>query len=340
MTARAPPGSLVQRFAGYLLAAGCGFYLTQVVSVSPIYVLVGLSMILATASAIEARSAVTRPLVPWALLGVLVLQFGTYLFHVSPLNSGLGYLLNFVALALAGIVFCQISTAQLWWCRGILVWTTIVLGSAEAVVRFVFPFQDLSAALAQHVALGVDAFYAYKFNSIMYQDSNFVGMWLLVIFLFQLYSARLGQPIERVQSIMLFALLCLTVCRAAIFAAVVIVAFRLFWRPGWRWNRVVVAVGGSLIVIGAVIFFRQMAEDGSLQSKLLIFDLATHVYAAYVSPAALLFGGGIVSSTDTLEALPHTTTSSTSCSRLARSGCSQRWRCTSSICAVRRQHAP
>jgi hypothetical protein len=125
-------------------------------------------------------------------------------------------------------------------------------------------------------------------------------MWILTVFLFHLFTTRPSRRLERARSAALFALLCLSVCRAAILAAVLLVAFRALWRPGWRWNGVVVGAGVALAAAGVVVLFQTLADDGSFQSKLLIFDLATRGYLGAAKPETLLFGAGVATSADTL----------------------------------------
>src|SRR3990172_1199151 len=135
LTLSRPEVQLVTRLSAFCLVAGSGFYLTQIVEISPVYAFMALSAGL-------------------ALLTML--------------------------LAPAAWLFPRLETRDLDRCVGILVWTTVGLGAAEALVRWVFPFQELDAERAKYIVESGAVFYVYKFNSIMYQDSNFVGMWLLV----------------------------------------------------------------------------------------------------------------------------------------------------------------
>jgi hypothetical protein len=292
--------STAARLAAYTLVAGSGFYLTQVVDVSPIYFLVGASAVLAVAAA--SGSTFTRPALPWVSLSALVVQL-LYSSTVSEPHAVLAYTLNVVCLALAAFVFSRLTKQDLCRCRALLVRFTIALGAIEAAVRWLFPFQELPADKLQHMEVSGALFYQYKFNSLMYMDSNFVGMWLLVVVLFQLHATPADHRSRgwRVEALCLLALLALSICRAAILAVAAYFALRLALQGRRRRIRAWHIALASLTVAAAVgWFFSEMAQDESFQSKLVIFDLIVNGYLSSARLEALLLGTGVASSADVL----------------------------------------
>lgn len=134
------------------------------------------------------------------------------------------------------------------------------------------------------------AIYSYKFNSIMFQDSNFVALFILVLLFFWVYINRFSGK-GKLVALVLVALLLLTLSRAA--ALTVFVFFMLYFFRG-RFYKVrkllyFVLIPLSLIAFNYLRSFSYL--DGSFSSKFYIVDL----FLSYLSSASfneLVFGVG------------------------------------------------
>ncbi len=208
-------GRLFVYFALNCLILGCGFYLTQIVSVSPVYPLLAFALVLSIGVFGSRKVLVPSVSLTTRLsLCVCVLHCVAYLYFVSPLNSILGYFLNFVFAILSLWLMPYVDKPKLERLGFRLVNFTIALGGLEAMIRWFFPFQDYKQEFLEFVRESGSTFYLYKFNSIMYQDSNFVASWILVSLMFSIEYFGLKRCGFRI--FVLSALLLLTICRSAI----------------------------------------------------------------------------------------------------------------------------
>lgn len=282
------------------LAIGSGFYLTQIVPVSPIYPMLLVAMVLS----IFAIGVPTLS-VPPTNRNVVILtvtaataHFGGHLAWVSPFNTALGFYLNFVALALAWHFLRYLSPETVNTALKRMIHFTILLGAIEAAVRWVFQFRTYDEAFLQAVVANNAAFYMYKYNSIMYQDSNFVGMWLLVVTVLAVEYFGFRKAPKRI--FYLFTLLILTICRSAIIMAFAYAFFKIIRRyipnPGLRFLLLSLVATATLFLIG-----NQVAGDGSFQSKLTIYSLASNNYSSNVNIRSFLIGIGLGNSKEWLD---------------------------------------
>ena len=283
------------------LAIGGGFYLTQIIPVSPIYPLLLLAILLVVFSGAQRRLMALPPhLTISIVIGVASLHYLLYLIWVSPFNSGMGYYLNFFFLALVWRVLPYVGQTQLDRIGLRLIDVTIAIGIAEAVVRWFFPFQQFNENFLDYVDESGSTFYLYKFNSIMYQDSNFVGMWLLVIAAFAIEHYGWRRISGRILAVS--ALLGLTICRSALifFAVYLLLKALRHYVPNLGLRVLLITVA---TVLGLATFASVIVNDESFQSKLTIFGLAMANYASSMTPETALFGIGLANSKELLDGI-------------------------------------
>lgn len=277
------------------LAIGSGFYLTQIISVSPIYPLLVVALLLCIFTiGLRKVEAVrkTKNVVGWIVAGSTV-HFIGYLAWVSPFNSALGFYLNFLFLGLAWQFLPCLSPRAVDKAMKRVIDFTIVLGIFEAAVRWFFPFQTYDDKFLQFVAESGSTFYLYKFNSVMYQDSNFVAMWLLVVAVMafeHMGFARAGKKVT-----LLCGLVGLTICRSAIVFLIAYIIVNLIRRyVPFRGLRVLLYVVGC--VAGCLFLINMIINDDSFQSKITIFTLVTANYFSGINLQTFLLGFGMSNS--------------------------------------------
>lgn len=139
--------------------------------------------------------------------------------------------------------------------------------------------------------------YQYKFGSFMYADSNGSAIHILVLLFFIYYRDERGGRVWTLQKIILFALLFLTVSRAAWLAGIV----------GWIYARFLrkqsllffLVLGAFLTLAALAVYFivlqERLENDLSFQSK---FDIARDIlkYYSTASLPEILFGIGFSNS--------------------------------------------
>lgn len=289
------PNRLLATAGFNCLAIGSGFYLTQIVSVSPIYPLLAAALALGIFT-IGLRKVAFMPgarnVVGWIVAGATA-HFIGYLAWVSPFNSALGFYLNFLFLWLAWRFLPYLSPRTVDKTMMRMIDFTIVLGIFEATVRWFFPFQTYDDKFLEFIVESGSTFYMYKFNSVMYQDSNFVAMWLLVVAVLafeHLGFARAGKRIT-----LLCGLVGLTICRSAIiFLAAYILAKLIRRYVPVRGLRVLLYTAGG--AVGFLLLIHLVTNDDSFQSKITIFTLVTANYFSVIDLQTFLFGFGMSNS--------------------------------------------
>lgn len=115
------------------------------------------------------------------------------------------------------------------------------------------------------------AFYIYKFNSLMYIDSNFVGLQLAILFAFLSAINTHHQKINRWIFVFILLLTCLTISRASLITIAVLAGI------GWskRLGSILRLIIGSILLgaIGATI--HELQQDTSFLTK---FDILARFF--------------------------------------------------------------
>lgn len=277
------------------LAIGSGFYLTQITPVSPIYPLLAIAIslcIFTIGLSKAARVPKTRGVIGWTLACASI-HFAGYLAWVSPFNAALGFYLNFLFLGLAWRFLPLLRLRELDNAVVRFINFSILLGVFEATVRYFYPFQIYDESFLQFHYQNNTEFYLYKFNSIMYQDTNFVAMWLLVVAI--LAFEVLGYRRAGIKIIILCGLVGLTICRSAIFALAIYIFINLIYRyVPFRSLRVIFF--SVFALVGFFLLADLVKEDGSFQSKITIYALVVANYLSGVNLQTFLIGLGMSNS--------------------------------------------
>ena len=147
------------------------------------------------------------------------------------------------------------------YCKWFVRMSILIMG-IEAIWRFTHP-------VFRQGNVGSIAFYRFKYSSIMYQDSNYVGIFALVVFFFILFLEK-KQMTLKVEKYLCFLLIVLTISRSAIIVSIV------FWflfedRVKKTWKTILLIIG----IIGVIYFaFTYIFFDSTYQSKLSIISKA------------------------------------------------------------------
>jgi hypothetical protein len=133
------------------------------------------------------------------------------------------------------------------------------------------------------------SFYVYKFNSIMYQDSNFVGVFIICLFFFSYYLKRYFSVNLKYEMILLVILCFLTFSRASILT-LLLFGFTIILYNNWhiipRKKYIF-----SFTLVSVMLLILYLSGDASLLSKFYIIDV-TFVFLRETSLYNILFGVG------------------------------------------------
>jgi hypothetical protein len=133
---------------------------------------------------------------------------------------------------------------------------------------------------------GETTFYAYKLNSLMYPDSNFVGLFIVVLFFLACYVSQYDQDSWALKESALFILALLTLSRGTI--ATILIVYVL-WRL--RRCRVFYIVVVAMVAMGVYAAIQIATLDQSFAVRFLVAQL----YLEHLTTAdwnLVLFGVG------------------------------------------------
>lgn len=276
---------LLREIGTIIFVSGSGLYLTQITSVSPIYISFLVGSILIFIGLLDFKSCIRIDAV--VALSLACLAYTTI---AHGINSDPSAIIGYCIAITSGVVAYwalpngTIGTTSARKSVYAYVYISIALGIIEAVYRIANPsFDRWNENQIKRMSDENLVFYAYKISSIMYQDSNFVGMWLLFTFLYTLFGPT---PFSRMVKTFLGILIIATLSRAAIICMIIGLFYKLYKRSA---HKIAYILAGSITTFVGSIF---IVTDGSLLTK---FEIIQSV-ALYVKDAdtlGIIFGSGV-----------------------------------------------
>lgn len=227
------------------------------------------------------------------IFGAFSLAYAVFIF---PMVGDYGTYLNFI---LSGIIILVLPsllssmTAIRYSVNVWVLWGIISLYVVEATYRILNPIVKTSMLEKQDESL---MFYQYKYNSIMFVDSNFVAFSLISL-LFIVDSFFHKEKVKKLFVIAIVILITLTFSRAAYIS---LVAY-LFIKHATRSQKIYLFI---LMSIVASFVLPLILSDGSYLSKLDIID-SFLIYFEQADVIMLLFGAGIGRAIDFLHIGAH-----------------------------------
>lgn len=253
------------RLAGMaLVMVFAGAYAVKL-GISPVYVAVLLGAVLLFLTSLAERHG--QSLAFWVAACLVMGGLGwMLLFQLMVQGSGVPNVINLVMgpLVLGVMVTCGqgIRRAQY---EAIARWhihLSLLIIGVECLYRLAHP--DYSYLNELTGMEGEDlAFYAYKFNSFMYQDSNFVGLQLVVLVGFVLALTREGVKFGAFIHLAMLVLTAMTLSRASFVTVVFLYGLHFFWRARLLMKLLCVLLGVGV----AIAVFLHIQNDGSFASK-------------------------------------------------------------------------
>lgn len=166
---------------------------------------------------------------------------------------------------------------------------SLLLLTVEAVYRLMNPIWKPNSFIDYH-NYPTMFFYPYKINSIMYQDSNYVAVFILVLFFLTLYLKRYYSEPLRFERILLFLLALATISRSVTIVIVLFWSFEYARRIKGKMMKVLIAAMVFLAVLIFLYFFS--LKD---QSTLIKFNSFIRTFDVLhdMSFFNIIFGNGI-----------------------------------------------
>lgn len=265
-------------------------YATKLTEISPIYIIYSIGAVISSIILLITKVRFQRDVI----IAVLLLVYVTFRYSLNGtwINLEIG-ILSYVFIRLSSKLF----GADQWW--------KIFYGSTKFSVALLFidsAYRVLNpthpnAEQIERLAGTSQEFYLYKFNSVMFADSNTTAL-ILVIFLFGLlqYKERVSKSFIG----LLFLLVMGTFSRSAYVAVAIGMMFNKLSRKVARSLFVVIVI---ILLLGLSIFITKY-NDGSLSSKFFLLKLILDSVKSF-RLESVLFGLGPGAGETYLSVFPH-----------------------------------
>lgn len=217
----------------------------------------------------------------------LVLTLQMFFNSISAYFDYLLYIISFLYLPLGLILLNDISFCNL----KKIIKSYYFLTSLLLILDFLnrVKFRD-------NYYVGLQYFYNFKKNGIMFQDSNFSGFLAMINFCFALYlKDNKIIYFSKIKLLTFFLLIVLNLSRAAILASLIGIIYSWFEKKSKKIRLYFFFLFVLIIPFISISLFNLFFNDDSFGTKIAIFE-KTFNYLKDASIIQLLFGNGIFSS--------------------------------------------
>ena len=221
----------VRNISLFLTIVFSGFYLTKILSLSPIYVsfLIAIGLMSCYAFLYKYKQPIYISKNSTIFIVYIIYLIIEQVFLNPNISSFINVLFSLIYfVVILNFSFNNSSTSILIKYSKYFIWFTILLLTIEALWRITHPVFFLEGALKDYRDMEGMLFYAYKFSSIMFMDSNFVGTYALTAFFYYYYLLRKNYTKSKMPLILLFFLIVGTLSRSAIITVFVTFLFIYF----------------------------------------------------------------------------------------------------------------
>lgn len=287
----------IDRYIFVLLVSFSGFYITKL-AISPIYISVLLALFIYSTKIMYLKKLNFYPDVVFrASVCCLSYFLASQLFLKPDISTLVNCLFSLFIFVVTYQIACKISMSHILFASEKLVIFSLPLLIFEAAYRLSNPIKFVDFSVIGRSEL---EFYYYKINSIMYVDSNFVGLFIISLFTFLVYLKEITKKKYPFVFLILTILTILTLSRASI---ITLILFSIIYRIGnviysSKKTFIILAI---IIALGLLIPLHSgyMLDDDSLKTK---FELIVQAYQFILNSSAkeLLFGVGFGNAINTM----------------------------------------
>jgi len=277
-----------------------GFYITKL-SLSPIYLFILIGVYLSTIliflnNKIKLSKELTLAII--LLFYFLVFQ---QIFSKPNISAYVNFSFSIVVFIVSYMILNKTNSNTIINLSEKLIFFSIPLLVYEAYYRITNPifFVDFAAKGRDDLD-----FYYFKINSIMYQDSNFVGLFILSLFFFLLYLKQFTLKKYYVSFSLLVILIFTTISRASILSLILFSFLYIFRQKIYKYRIVTFIFSVISVFVLFPILLKYRTIDDSFSTKFEIFD-RTFEYISSANLMHLLFGVGFGNAVDVLDMGAH-----------------------------------
>jgi hypothetical protein len=269
----------------YLLVSFSGLYITKI-GLSPIYFFSFLGFMLFLAFFKNSlKITLSEKLSVTTFLYFLI----TNIFLNFDPSALIGLLLSFAVYFVVSNTITNLNTTPNYnKVINLFFFVTLPLLIAETIIRYAYPI-----GIDQFVEMGREdiIFYIFKFNSIMFPDSNFTAILILCIISSFFYLKSINSENKnRLIFIILYVLLILTLSRAAILSGILLLLLFKFRDVIYKFRKFILFFSPIFLLV--IISYITLIEDDSIKVKFQLFDNAKLILKD-INSIDLLFGVGL-----------------------------------------------
>ena len=282
----------VRNISLFLTIVFSGFYLTKILSLSPIYVsfLIAIGLMSCYAFLYKYKQPIYISKNSTIFIVYIIYLIIEQVFLNPNISSFINVLFSLIYfVVILNFSFNNSSTSILIKYSKYFIWFTILLLTIEALWRITHPVFFLEGALKDYRDMEGMLFYAYKFSSIMFMDSNFVGTYALTAFFYYYYLLRKNYTKSKMPLILLFFLIVGTLSRSAIITVFVTFLFIYFLSIKIKIKHMLLFF--SIVILVSFFLIPKIMNDPSFSTKFIILN-STWEYIQKSSLLNFLFGIG------------------------------------------------
>ncbi|OCL85162.1 hypothetical protein AAW30_00306 [Arcobacter porcinus] len=276
-------------FILFLIIPFSGFYITKL-PLSPIYFFIMFGLYLYAIFILISSKIRVDNIILLAFTSLCYFLFSQLIFGEPIINTFLNVIFSILVFIVVYTLLPTISSKNIIRLSKYLIYFSLPLLIIEALYRIKYPSLE-KIQLLQDAGREDIMFYIYKFNSIMYQDSNFVAMFILSLFFFWIYLNNYLNKKEYLISFLLMILLFATISRAAIISMFLFLIFYYYKEKIYRYRRIIFIFMIFMIPMFYILLLNISKIDDSFASKFGIIN-KTFEYFFNTNLINKLFGVG------------------------------------------------
>lgn len=277
-----------------------GYYITKL-PLSPIYFFILFGSYLSVIILFLSKSIKYNKAMILITLFLIYLLITQLIFTTPNISAFVNFIFSLVVFLVVCLILHKTSQSTIIDLSEKLIYFSLPLLIYEAYYRISNPvfFVDFAEKGRDELA-----FYYFKINSIMYQDSNFVAIFILSLFFFLLYVKQYTNKKYYISFTLLFVLIFATLSRASIISLLIFLFLYQFRAFFYRYKKIVFIISVSIISFLIPILMEYRKIDDSFSTKFGIFE-RTFEYFTNATINYQLFGVGFGNAYEVLEIGAH-----------------------------------
>ncbi len=277
-----------------------GYYITKL-TLSPIYFFILFGSYLSTIIFFLSKSIKYDKAMILISLFLIYLLITQLMFTIPNISAFINFIFSLVVFLVVYIILHKTSQYTIINLSEKLIYFSLPLLIYESYYRISNPvfFVDFAEKGRDELE-----FYYFKINSIMYQDSNFVAIFILSLFFFLLYVKQYTSKKYYKSFVIMFLLIFAALSRASIFSLILFLILYQFRAFFYKYRKTVFILSISLITFLIPILMEYRTIDDSFSTKFGIFK-RTLEYFLNTSSLNQLFGVGFGNAFEVLEIGAH-----------------------------------